>query len=359
MHIFNFSVIQDSIISSHLLNQLHLGTNYFLQRFNDADQDFYPGTNDGLDLGLTGIIAAGSPTISIDGFDEVGPTEPAGRQDLTGQIFDSLQWTKGKHAFKFGGEFRHGQVDLVGLVAEVPRGTFTFDGTRGPWSNETRRTTPTAGGFWLECNEQDISLADFLNGEPSNSTTSQLVQGDDERIYLVNTFDFWAQDDYQVMKKLTLNYGVRYSLPGAVLRHEHDLYSFVPGQGFVAQLYNDYFGGFGPRLGFSYAPRANGSMVIRGAFGMFYDVPGMTNMVKRLYGKWRRLVYAEQPRRTRSRLHAWGFERSMAAECGPIHGRDAAAARRHGGSTELSNPLCHELQSEPGEDNSAGPPWPP
>ena len=296
MHIFNFSVIQDSIISSHLLNQLHLGTSYFLQRFNDVDQDFYPGTKDGLDLGLTGILAAGSPKIIIDGFDEVGPSEPAGRQDLTGQLSDSLQWTKGKHAFKFGGEFRHGQVDLVGLVAEVPRGSFTFDGTRGPWSGETSTDNANCtAAFGTKCNEQDISLADFLNGEPSNQTASQLVQGNDERTYLVNTFDFWAQDDYQVMKKLTLNYGVRYSLPGAVYDTQHDLYSFVPGQGFIGQLYNDYYGGFGPRLGFSYAPRANGSMAIRGAFGVFYDVPPMTNMVEGSTGNGGDLLVQNNP----------------------------------------------------------------
>ena len=189
-------------------------------------------------------------------------------------------------------------------------------------------------------------------------TTSKLLQGDTERIYLLNTIDSWAQDDFKVSKKLTVNYGVRYSLPGAVFDKKHDLYSFVPGQGFVAQLYNDYIGGFGPRLGFSYAPRASGSMVIRGAFGMFYDVPGMTNMVERHTGNGGDSYAAEQPRRTRSRLHAWGFERSMAAECGPIHGRNAAAARRHGGSTELSNPLRHELQPERGETIRQDQRWP-
>jgi hypothetical protein len=296
MHIFNFSVIQDSIISSHLLNQVQLGTNYFLQRFNDADQDFSPGTTDGLALGLTGILAAGSPTISIDGFDEVGVSQPAGRQDVTGQLSDSLQWTKGTHAFKFGGEFRHAQVDLLGLVAETPRGSFTFDGTRGPWSGETSTDNANCmAAFGSECNEQDISLADFLNGEPSNQTTSKLVQGDDERTYLLNSFDFWAQDDYRVTKKLTVNYGVRYSLPGAVYDAKHDLYSFVPGQGFVAQLYKDYFGAFGPRLGFSYAPRANGSMAIRGAFGVFYDVPPMTNMVEGATGNGGDLLTQNNP----------------------------------------------------------------
>jgi hypothetical protein len=281
MHIFNFSVIQDSTINSHLLNQVQLGTSYFLQTFNDKDQNFFPGTTDGLTLGLTGILAAGAPTILINGFDGVGVSQPAGRTDVTGQISDSLQWTKGTHAFKFGGEFRRSQVDLVGLVANTPRGSFTFDGTRGPWAGETATDNANClAAFGAKCNTQDISLADFLNGEPSNQTASKLLQGNESRTYLLNTFDLWAQDDYRVTKKLTVNYGARYSVPGAVYDSKHDLYSFVPGQGFVAQLYNDYYGGFGPRVGFSYAPRADARTAIRGAFGLFYDVPPMTNMVE-------------------------------------------------------------------------------
>ena len=44
MHIFNFSVIQDSIISPHLLNQSQLGTNYFFRLSTTRIRSFYPGT---------------------------------------------------------------------------------------------------------------------------------------------------------------------------------------------------------------------------------------------------------------------------------------------------------------------------
>src|SRR6202021_726363 len=82
MHIHNFSVVHSYIFNSHLLNQVTLATNYFLQTFNDADQNFHPGTVAGLNLGLpAGIIAAGAPTIAFTGtvFDETGATQPSGR----------------------------------------------------------------------------------------------------------------------------------------------------------------------------------------------------------------------------------------------------------------------------------------
>jgi hypothetical protein len=295
MHIHNFSVIQTSIIKPNLLNQVQLGTNFFLQTFNDADQNFNPGTVDGLSLGLTGIIAAGSPTIAISGFDEVGATQPSGRTDVTGQVVDSLRWTLGKHSLRFGGEYRHANVNL--LYFSNSRGSFTFDGTRGPWAANTAAaaaaglnchnlspsfatsTTSTTGTTTYTCIANVLALADFLNGQPSNSTTSKLLQGNAERVYLLNTFDFWAQDDFTVTPKLTVNYGVRWTLPGHVYDAKNDLYSFVPGKGFQTPLYNNYHGAFAPRLGFAYSPLASNKLAIRGAWGLYYDVPGMTNMV--------------------------------------------------------------------------------
>src|ERR1700733_11581750 len=139
MHIHNFSVVHSYIFNSHLLNQVTLGTNYFLQTFNDANQSFNPQANAGLNLGLPagGIIAAGAPSIIFTGtvFDQTGATQPSGRTDVTGHVTDSLHWTLGRHALKIGGEYRHSNVNQ--LYFSSARGTFTFEGTRGPWSGNT------------------------------------------------------------------------------------------------------------------------------------------------------------------------------------------------------------------------------
>ncbi|WP_158791099.1 TonB-dependent receptor [Granulicella sp. L60] len=282
MHIHNFSVVQTSIFTSHLLNVVTLGTNYFLQTFNDADQNFNPATCCGLNLGLTGIIAAGSPTVTITGFDEIGATQPSGRTDVTGHVTDSLHWTIGAHSLKFGGEYRHANINL--LYFSNSRGTFAFDGTRGPWNKGT--ATDNANCLAIgqvtstgACSSSILSLADFLNGTPSNASGAKLLQGDAQRVYLLNTADAWAQDDYQVSPHLTVNYGIRYSFPGVVSDAKDDLYSFVPGKGFVRPLYNQYYTAFAPRAGFSYSPLADSRTAIRGSFGLFYDVPPMSNMV--------------------------------------------------------------------------------
>jgi len=226
MHIHNFSVIQTTIFNPRLLNQVTMGTNYFLQTFNDAAQNYYPGQNDGLNLGLTGIIAAGSPTVTVSGFDIVGQTQPSGRTDVTGQITDSLRWTVGKHSFKFGGEYRHTNVYSISLGSI--RGSFTFDGTAGPWSSTSTLGTVTAtckaqtpaittvtacANYYCKqlgqasssgvCNTNILSIADFVYGQTS-VTSANLAKarvGNGTHTYLLNQEDFWANDSWQATQK--------------------------------------------------------------------------------------------------------------------------------------------------------------
>ena len=82
MHVHNFSVVENDIWSPKLVNQITLGTNYFLQTFNDFNVG-YSSAADGL---LTGSSVAGAPQVKITGFDYTGATPPLGRTDVVGQI---------------------------------------------------------------------------------------------------------------------------------------------------------------------------------------------------------------------------------------------------------------------------------
>src|SRR5207253_2232570 len=52
--------------------------------------------------------AIGFPQISVTGAFTFGGVNgfPQGRGDYTGVFSDSLNWVKGKHSIKFGGEYR-------------------------------------------------------------------------------------------------------------------------------------------------------------------------------------------------------------------------------------------------------------
>lgn len=265
MHIHNFGIVHTYIFTPRLLNTVTFATNYFLQTFNDADQNFNPQANAGLNLGITSpIIEAGAPSLLVTGFDQTGATQPSGRTDVTGHVTDNFHWTLGRHELKFGGEFRHSNVNQ--LYFSSSRGTFTFDGSRGPWGS--------AG-------TQLSDISDFLVGEPTNSSGARLLQGNAQRVWTFNTEDFWAQDDFQATKRLSLNYGVRYTVPGVIQAAANDIYQFVPGStpGFQKGYYPEYFGGVAPRVGFSFAPFANESTVFRGSYGIFYDFPAMSSWI--------------------------------------------------------------------------------
>jgi hypothetical protein len=258
MHVHNFSVAENDIWSPRVVNQITLGVNYFLQTFNDFNTG-YSGPADGL---LTGSTVAGAPTVKINGFDFTGATPPLGRTDVVGHVTDNLSYTLGRHQLKIGGEYRHANVDVA--YFSNSRGTFTFDGTRGPWATDTTVQTNIR------------NLADFLAGLPSNSSGATIVRGDPEHSYRVNSYDGWVHDTFQVSPKLSVNYGVRYSYQGAPYV-DGGLYNFLPAQGFVnTNFYTPSKVDFAPRLGFAYTPVKGGKWVIRGGFGIFYDVPAVS-----------------------------------------------------------------------------------
>ena len=268
MHIHNFSIVQTSILTPRIVNTVTFATNYFLQTFNDADQNFFPQKNAGLNLGITNaVVAQGAPTISITGFDITGATQPSGRTDVTGHVTDNFHWTLGRHEMKLGGEYRHSNVNQ--LYFSSSRGTFTFDGSRGPW-----------GGAGTPLSD----LSDFLIGATTNSSGARLLQGNAQRVWTFNTEDAWAQDDFRVTRNLTLNLGVRYTIPGVIQAAANDIYQFVPASGggaagFQQGYYPEYYGGVAPRLGFSYAPFGDQLTVVRGSYGIFYDFPAMSSWI--------------------------------------------------------------------------------
>ncbi|WP_433966556.1 TonB-dependent receptor plug domain-containing protein [Tunturiibacter gelidiferens] len=92
-----------------------------------------------------------------------------------------------------------------------------------------------------------------------------------------NRFGVFAQDDWQITRKLTINAGLRWDVYGGVAFNQNysQTYQFL-------QTASPYFTGqqtqtpktnFGPRLGFAYDPTGTGRTVIRGGYGLYYNFP--------------------------------------------------------------------------------------
>jgi hypothetical protein len=304
IHVYNWSAVLNSVLTSHLTNQLLVGVNYFNQIFFDENHNIDP-ISFGFNTGAAQPLLSGAPGINIVGFDNLqNATPPSGRNDVTGQITDSASLVRGKHELRFSGEFRRGYVNE--FYHRKTRGNFSFPGTQGPWGYQATGmnagfqssscqqqygfTTPTAAqqayvaGIAAQSNgEQILALADFLIG---CTHQAQIVRGDTEREVYVNNFSGSAGDAFQITPHLNLNYGVRYDYLGPMHDGQQDLSVFRPtnpdainGLVFQGKQVSSLFPrtpyDFSPRFGFAFQPPMAPGTNLRGGIGMFFDQPNM------------------------------------------------------------------------------------
>src|SRR6266700_2910786 len=162
IHLQNYSAVLNSVLSPRMTNQILFGVNYFNQTFNDANHSFDThamGLFTSPDALIHGQPILGAPSIAISGFEQVGITNPSGRNDITGMLTDIVSYNVGKHQFRFGGEMRQGHVDE--FYFRHSRGAFNFDGSQGPW--------PACATGDQVCPAAN-ALSDFLAGRVASSS---------------------------------------------------------------------------------------------------------------------------------------------------------------------------------------------
>jgi len=272
-HIQNYSVIWNYILRPNLTNQVAAGVNYFTQTFSDAVHNQDPLALAGLN---TGSAQPGSPDIAINGFDQIGVTPSSGRNDITGQISDTLSWTVGKHQLRFGLEYRRAFINLFYNFGG--RGTFNFGsaGVQGPWAADGT-CTPVGSCTPAVTDSNILNLADFLAGYASQAS---VTLGTQERFFYTHTGTAFAEDSWQITPSLNLNLGLRYDYQQPFYTNSPNTSFFDPNNGGLVVAgasgspqydYNSTKLDFAPRVGFSYQPYTG--TVVRGNFGIYYDQP--------------------------------------------------------------------------------------
>src|SRR3984885_4999783 len=264
-HIQNYNVVWNYSIGPNLVNQVAAGANFFTQAFSDANHGQNPLQLAGLN---TGASLSGPPQIAINGFDSIGITPASGRNDISGQIADTLSWTVGRHQLRFGAEYRRAYIDLY--YNWGGRGAFNF-GTGpsplGPWANDASVTDPNV-----------LTLADYLAGY---AYTSNITLGTQERFIYTHTGSAFAEDSWQITPKLNVNLGLRYDYQQPFFTNDPNLSVFDPnngglvvaggGSGTPDYIYKSNKLNFSPRLGISY--EATEHTVIRANYGLYFDQP--------------------------------------------------------------------------------------
>ncbi|WP_263352691.1 TonB-dependent receptor domain-containing protein [Acidicapsa acidisoli] len=264
-HIQNFNTVWNFAIRPNLSNQLAAGASFFTQAFADANHSQDPLTLAGLN---TGASLSGAPQLTINGFDSIGVTPTSGRNDISGQLADTLSWTVGKHQVRFGLEYRRAYIDLY--YNWGGRGAFNF-GTGpsplGPWAGDPSVSDPNV-----------LYLADYMAGY---AYTSGITLGTQERFIYTHTGSAFAEDSWQVTPKLNVNLGLRYDYQQPFYTNPANLSIFDPnngglvvadsGSGTPQYIYDSNKLNFSPRFGLSYQPFSH--TVIRANYGLYFDQP--------------------------------------------------------------------------------------
>ena len=266
IHVYNYSVADNFVLSPQITNSLTIGVNYFNQVFSDAKTGFTAVTQAGF---ITGAPFPNAPNISISGFEPTGNTPPEGRNDITGHLDDAINWVIGKHQLRLGGSYRQAQVNEFYHRHAI--GTFSFKGGQGPNGD--------GSVAWATSDSNVAALADFLAGY---LTKGSIAVGNPERTVYSQSFDFFAQDSYQLTTAFNINFGLRYDYMQPMHDSKKDLSVFRPGlttsgiafQGAdIGSIYEPDHTGLSPRVGFSYQPDWSKGTVLRGGAGIFFDTP--------------------------------------------------------------------------------------
>jgi hypothetical protein len=239
-----------------------------MSRFNSSILDSLPDiTFDDGEMSCCGASASVGETQHNESFD----------------ARDIVSWLIGKHSLRMGFEARTQQFNFHSPISQ---GNLDFSGggadaLYGPPSNPS----------------VDTAFRDFLVGAPDTVTDSS---GLVDFYYRAHDFGAFTQDDFRVLPRLTLNLGLRWDYVGNITERYGNIANFDPSRldaytlanggpglqnGFIipagnkegtpgiskSTLLNQPLDLFAPRVGFAYDVFGNGTLAIRGGYGLYYQ----------------------------------------------------------------------------------------
>lgn len=276
------------IFGGQRVNELrvsYLRVNRFRGPAAGLDKDY------GAALGLLPATqGVGFPSINFSGSNNLqniglgGADADGGRSlDINQGIADDFSFVRGRHAIKFGGEYRELQQNRLDN-SNTLGGTYTFyaSDTSGPGTNGS-------------------ALASLYLGILGGSNSAVQQQGFQPYYYRWNYVAGYLQDDWKALPNLTLNVGLRYQVETPRTEKYNEQGSFVStvtgvaGTGSSAGmatgafcfsgscglgrgLWPTNFKSFEPRVGLDYSPRS--WMTVRSSYGLMHTpLNGLSGLI--------------------------------------------------------------------------------
>jgi hypothetical protein len=265
------------VFTPAIVNEFRAGfTRIAYESFNADPSGLFGNGNALVNIPYPNVIAGFSAQTfaqsnNSTGVSTVG-TSGSGNIALDNHFYyaDNLTWERGRHTFKFGGQLLRIQNNFYLNNTGGLLGNFSYSGVF--------TGNPKVGS------QVGYDFADFVLDEGvSRSVSTQSGDVGQRQSRLA----FFAQDDYRLTPRLTINYGLRWQYDQPIYEVHNKISNISPTTAAIVlagvngnsrSLYKSVYDQFGPRFGFAYqvTPR----FVARGGFSITtfsdYNVQGHT-----------------------------------------------------------------------------------
>jgi hypothetical protein len=234
------------VLSPRIFNTMRIGFSR-----TRIGQNVQSNTTEDLPVFVPGREFAGA--IDIGGMKRFGPQSSANLR-LVQNVFsfaDDLTHSLGRHTVKAGGLVERYQDNMVNPTFSL--GIYRF-----------------------------ASLNTFLRATATNFI-GLTPEAQFDRYWRFTLFGFYAQDDYQIAPRLTLNGGVRYeftTMPEDIYGRDSALPALTASQPTTGQLYEGpSYENFSPRGGLAWDVFGDGRTAVRGGYGLYFNTNSHQNLI--------------------------------------------------------------------------------
>ncbi len=258
----------ESQISSNISNEVLY---QYSRELDDETQQPYSAFTTANLFG-TGPGGPNVPQVSVDGSTGFTLGSPyysyrlALPDERKWQVGDTLYYQLKNHTLRFGVDLVHNN-DLINNTYES-NGAFSYSYIGNLIADLASK------GQAGTCNSTGAAAGTAtVSAVGADKCWSSFYQGFGNPVFQIATIDygFFAQDNWKVLPRLTLELGLRYdyeSLPQPYAPYTVASGNFAPYAGLTNRPSDK--NNLGPRIGFSSDLFGNGQTVLRGGFGMYY-----------------------------------------------------------------------------------------